>query len=493
MVKRSYVFAAAFLAAAALAFAGEEPRAPDLFEEALAISKQLDPQTNLDDCRTEWKALLERTRVALKQAAAGEAALTPEQTIGALNKELLIDREVSYISNLYWRDSLFTAALLRKKGNCLATSLLYHLVARELNLPIAIAFAPEHAFARWDDGQTVINIETTNKGKTFPDDVMLVAHELSQADLQPNGFVCKLNAEQIRAQLLNNWAGVMFSLERRKDAFALLEQAQKIAPDSPELQLHELNFLMFEGRIAEAEALVKKMLGRKDAGPWARSSAAFAYAMFLESRGRADEAIQLLRDSYSDAPRGMKLNMIDQLGVLYRHKRDFEKAIHYHKLYTELKPTAESFDQLGSVLTEAHQDAEAIAAYEKALKFNPESFFTRVILAGLYERSGDKKKGREYFAKIEEPREDKITWYCALVWYYANIKEPKLMLENMAAAFKLDGSGQVYHYFVREPDLDAYRKEAEFIELMKTHAPKPGPSDAPPKPAPEKEPAEVRN
>jgi len=71
-----------------------------------------------------------------------------------------------------------------------------------------------------------------------------------------------------------------------------------------------------------------------------------------------------------------------------------------------------------------------------------------------------------------------LTWYCALVWYYANIKEKDQMLLNMAAAFKGDQSGHVYQYFVREPDLDPYREDSAFKSLMDANKPEPAPAPA---------------
>ena len=487
--------AALCVTAAVYGWCGEDTPAVNLFEEALTVSKELDPATDLEQCRKEWQKLLDKTKAALAKAQAEDNELTPVQTVATLNRELLIDRNVSYISNRYWRDSLFTSALIKKRGNCLATSLLYYLVARELKLPVYMSFLPEHAFVRWDDGATVINIETTQQGIRFSDEAMLAAHDLSQADLKPNGFLCKLDENQIFARLLRVWAGVEFSLERRKEAFELLHRAQMLMPGSPELRLLEMAFLVFEGDSAKVQAILEEILNEKASGPWAQASAVLAYVNFLESRGKADEAIKLLQARYEEAPRGMRVKMIENLGVLYRHKRDFDRAIFFHKLHTTLHPDEDSYNQLASALTEAHRDKEAVEAYEKALTFNPESFFTQVILAGLYERTGEKAKGRAYFAKIEEPREHRITWYCALVWYYAVIKEPALMLRNMEAAFKLDGSGHAYQYFVREPDMDPYRNDAEFVKLMEAHAPQPVRPDSPPKkqdqPVPEKEPVPV--
>ena len=100
--------------------------------------------------------------------------------IAVLNKSLLAERDVNYLSNLYWRDATLAASLLRKRGNCLSTSTLYMLAGEALKLPIHMVLIPRHAFARWDDGKVRINIETTNKGAEHPDAFYL--HRASQPD-----------------------------------------------------------------------------------------------------------------------------------------------------------------------------------------------------------------------------------------------------------------------------------------------------------------------
>ncbi|MCZ7644317.1 MAG: tetratricopeptide repeat protein [Planctomycetota bacterium] len=399
---------------------GEE----DLFTEALAISKRLDPETDEAACRREFAALVAEIKANLAAANVADPAEPQHRpaVLAELNRRILIDRQVSYISNKYWRDSLFTAALLRKRGNCLSTALLYHFVARELKLPAGLALLPDHALICWPDAQAPLFVETTAKGQLIPRDALMLKYGLEEADLKPNGFLVPLAEPDLRAELRGNWSRILWTMTEREEALALLKKARAGRPDDPHLKLQEARYLLELGRVEEARPMLEGLL-KAGGGSYAKAQAACAWADFLTTRGRIDEALEVLGANWEGAPNFLKLRMLDQLGELHRHKRDFEKAIRYHKLLTTLDPGAESYDELGSVLTEAHRDAEAIAAYEKALTYNPENFFTRVILAGLYERSGEREKGRAYFAKIEEPRDHKLTWHCALVWYYANIKE----------------------------------------------------------------------
>jgi tetratricopeptide (TPR) repeat protein len=470
-VLRPFLFAA--LLVPALIAHCEEPREPSLFDEALTMSQCFDPDTDAVACRKTFGELVEKVRLDLKAAGITEANREEKRddVIATLNRHLLVDRQVSYISNKYWRDSLFTAALMHRKGNCLATSLLYHLVAQELKLPIGIQFLPQHAMVSWQSADAPLYIETTSQGKLLKRANILGHYGLQETDLKPNGFLIPLTPQEIRAELYGTWSHMLESMGQTDEARKFLDKALAACPQNPGFRLQQAAFLHRLGQVDQAREMYQELL-KADNGPFVRTTAARTWAGYLMTRGKIDDALAVLEAHWENAALFHKIAMIDQIGELYRHKRDWEKAIRSHQLHVKLDPGERSYDQLGSVLTEAQRDPEAIAAYESSLKYNPENFFTQVILAGLYERSGNKEKGRALFATIKEPRDNKITWYCALVWYYANIKEEEKLVENMRLALEMERSGHVYQYFIREPDLDPYRQRPAFKALMDAHAPK---------------------
>ncbi|MGD0091424.1 MAG: transglutaminase family protein [Planctomycetota bacterium] len=146
--------------------AKEEAKAEaSLLDRVLELNHIQEPELDAEAARREFAALLAQVKTALADAQ------TPRDKVAAVSKTLLANREVTYLSNLYWRDSTLAASLLRRKGNCLATSTLFVLVGEALGLPIRMVVVPRHAFARWDEGQTKINIETTQQGIEIPDSV----------------------------------------------------------------------------------------------------------------------------------------------------------------------------------------------------------------------------------------------------------------------------------------------------------------------------------
>ncbi|MHC4662062.1 MAG: transglutaminase family protein, partial [Planctomycetota bacterium] len=120
------------------ATAGEEKRAlPEwsepgkLLEMAIKFNKEVqEPELDTEKMKKEFEALVEKAGKELRSHA------TEKEKAAALARVLFADRGVMYLSNMYWRDSTLAAALLRKRGNCLATTTLYVLVARHLGLPV---------------------------------------------------------------------------------------------------------------------------------------------------------------------------------------------------------------------------------------------------------------------------------------------------------------------------------------------------------------------
>src|SRR5262245_40557729 len=87
------------------------PVTATLFDRIAELNRSVqEPELDPVKLREEFSKLMERAREALKGAA------TPEEKVAALNKVLLADRKVEYLSNKYWRDSTLAASVLRSRG-----------------------------------------------------------------------------------------------------------------------------------------------------------------------------------------------------------------------------------------------------------------------------------------------------------------------------------------------------------------------------------------
>ncbi len=207
------------------------PAAPRLFERVVELNAVQEPGLDRDALRAAFRQIVESARAATAKAA------TPRAKIAALNRVLLADLQVTYLSNKYWRDATLAATVLRHKGNCLSTSTLYVLVGQELGLPIRLVFVPEHAFVRWDDEAARINIETTAGGVELPDEQYFLARPCTPQDREKLGWGRSKDADGFLCEILLTAARHRHGENRLREAMALLNEAIALKADRLDIKL----------------------------------------------------------------------------------------------------------------------------------------------------------------------------------------------------------------------------------------------------------------
>jgi len=445
--------------------AGEKER---LLDVVLKFEKEIVPDVDVKKCRRVVSELVTRCRQRLSEARRdSKGSITPEQTIAVLSEVLLKKRGMKYRGNKSWRDGRLHSMLLQKRGNCLSASLLYHVVAEELGLPVQITFTARHAMARWDDGKSVHLIETTAGGKIIPFDQVLKAQGLTKSDLQPNLFLCKTSKNETVAVLETIWCGVMASLGRERRARELLELAAKHAPGWTEPGRIRIWFARREGRHEKMKQYIEAY-AKKAKGPLATTELLLCRAEYCLATGRSLEALSLLKKGLAGSRPAAKLRIKRKIGGTHLMRREFKEAIAAFREVADSKVTWRACWDLAAAYAAAGQYDRAIRACEKLLKLKRGDTLTIVMLAGLHERKGDRKRGRQLFSSVKKPRVYFLDWRRSLIWYYAVIGNQEKMLVNIQAALKMDKSSRTYYYLLTDPALDPYRRTPSFIKLLKS-------------------------
>ena len=148
-------------------------------EEVLALpDEEIDLATAIMILYKEWDpsfdvtgSLEEIDRMALELEARINPGDNPERIVSLINRYLFEESAYTGLADPGYMRKLEYSALPcvieNKKGHCLGLSLLYLALAERLGLPIYGVAAPGHTFVRYDNGETRINIETTEKGKEY--------------------------------------------------------------------------------------------------------------------------------------------------------------------------------------------------------------------------------------------------------------------------------------------------------------------------------------
>lgn len=432
-------------------------------ETCLRLATIQEPELDLEALRAGLEALVEEARASIQDAE------TPGEIVAGLNRTLLADREVTYLSNKYWRDSTLSASVLRRRGNCLSTTTLYVVVGEALELPIHAVLIPRHAFARFDDGETRINIETTAGGQALSDEQYEIQSPYLQVDQRVLGYGRSLEPSEFQAVLHRYAARHCFQTRRPQEALELVEQAQELWRDQPELELERLSIL-YEG-LGEHERSLRGYgaLLETCPSPEIRTRALLGITGDLQGRSRHEEALGLLRQAYRISPRVTMPAVLSAMSSSYRTLRRFEEALITAELSALQVGEADDYTNLAILYKNAERLDDAIRCLRRSLELNPESWNTRLILAGYLIRNGQDEEGWKMFETVEAPRVDPTFYETNLAWFYGSVGRKKEFLEHLDQALRLSETPSILNYIKTEVDFDRYREDPDFQALVERH------------------------
>jgi len=150
----------------------------DLIAGMVLLAKIIDPGCDLAAVRREVKRIADAVR---KKVKSGSPSV---ETLYVLN-------EVFFQTEGFTRDGsdptgakpeglAIHRVLKSRMGNVFTLTGIYVAVATELGLPVAPVVSPYHAFARYDDGTDVVNVEMTEAGGHFDDAIYKVGYGLAK-------------------------------------------------------------------------------------------------------------------------------------------------------------------------------------------------------------------------------------------------------------------------------------------------------------------------
>ena len=443
---------------------GPLPARVDILEAAIEVNRILEPELDEGALREAVAAITSQARGQLAKAA------TAEQKVAALNRVLLADREVSYLSNIYWRDASLAAALLRRKGNCLATTTLYVVVGRRLGLPVHGVLVPQHALARFGLKRPR-NIETTAGGKDCQESHYRTTRGYGDAEAGDFGFGKALSDDQFAAVLLAMGARQLLARGQHAAALRLIERAGKLWPGSLYVAFERADALyQTPGRREEALSFYRGVLSpSQKRSPLARARAAIDLARHVHALGRQGEALSYLRFAYALAPKPQQTMVLDAMSSCYRTRRDFSAAALAQELALVLNPNADALYGLAIMYKNAGHLDDAIRALRQSLKMNPESWHTRLVLAGYLIRAGQAEEGWRVFRTVQKPRGNHDAYHTNMAWFYASAGKKREFLDHLDKALALSTTPRILSYIRTEVDFDRYRDAPDFKALIEKH------------------------
>jgi protein O-mannosyl-transferase len=167
----------------------------------------------------------------------------------------------------------------------------------------------------------------------------------------------------------NNLGGALLLLGKPDEAYAHFQAAAEINPNDPMSRSNLGAYLQEHGKLAEAMAQYDRTISlTSDPG---------LLAATYSNRGTAYRQLgedEKARESYDQALRlnPNQSNAYLGLGELLEKQNQLDDAIRNYSRSVELRPTTTGFLLLGHALETEARRAEALAAYQSALKLSPE-------------------------------------------------------------------------------------------------------------------------
>jgi tetratricopeptide (TPR) repeat protein len=438
--------------------------AGSLLDRVIALNRIQEEDLDVDQVRSAFAALVEQARAATADLP------TPARKIAELNRVILADRLVSYLSNLTWRDSTLAASLLRKAGNCLSTATLYVLVGRELQLPLHLAVVPNHAFACWEDGGTRINIETTAQGVAVPTEQYV--RDLAPEDVAALGWGRPLDDDGFLAELTEAAAGHRQRENRLIEALALFAEVERLAPGRSDLRLAHVRLKgdLSHDRRTEREEL-DRMAGDETLPPTIRTEAMIGVAEMCAAFRNFEQERAVLLKARDFAPKSAQDEVLSALAFCHRSLRDSRAALHYYERviagYPDPTPLrAHHLYNLAILQKNDRQLEAALKSIREALLINPESWNLRLIEAGYLFQGGHREEGLRRFAATKPPRGDVEFYQGMLAWFYAKTLQREQFYRHFEFALIGANSLHTLVWVDQDEDLDPFRKEPEFAKLV---------------------------
>ena len=438
-------------------------------QEVIKLNRLLEPELDETQLKESFAQLVAQCQAAIQDQE------NPEATIAALNNILLKDRKISYLSNIYWRDASLSAAVLNGQCNCLAGSTLYVCIGQSLDLPIHMVLSPGHAFVRWENKQARINIETTNLGKAYSDEHYLWgANQISPLDIQALRYGKSLTTKECLAELQYIVAFQMRSRGQYEKAIDLMRTVCAALPHREDYHLGLLGLIA--DNTGDRQTYLKQLYQylSNSKAPGIRTQALLSLADEYSNDKQFDRQRQLLLAAFNEAPKNMVKSVLHELAFCHRSLKDYRGGRRYLELYGALvspnSPEYAGYLYNLAIMQKNDGDlAAALQSIDAGILRNPESWNLKVIKAGYLVLHGQRETGLTLFATVQKPRGDQQFWNIMQAWFYAVSKQRDKFYQAFDFALSASKSPRILTWLEQDVDLDHYRDEQAFKDLVQKH------------------------
>ncbi len=402
---------------------------PDLLEILLMVSKHWKPSLDLAPLKEETEKLTLSARQKLQGLDRPEAIIRTIRTVihdeGGYRYTDQVDERGVPINP----EELFLHGLLNThKGYCMNLSLLYLILGQKLGLPFYGVALPNHFFVRYEREAVKVNIETTERGVSYPDSFYRQRFGTLAGSKNPY-FMKNLDTRQTLGAYFSNVGMVYYQNQKPERAIFYLGISTAINPESIDAQNNLAN--IYSELKKPQEAIKHYNLALKsDPG---NSSTLFNLGLVLQESGNFTKAINVFLQVVQINPAFSPAHQM--LANLYLQENRLISALLHLKILVRVQPgNLQNHLNIASTYGRMGQQKLAIETLKKVqIQFpgNPE---IHEGLAEAYYRMEDFHQSIIQYRFLIDQDQTKLRNYIQLGWTYYRLHDLP-----MASAWTLRG------------------------------------------------------
>jgi len=250
-----------------------------------------------------------------------------------------------------------------------------------------------------------------------------------------------------------------------------MEEAIRLWPANEEYALEKLGLLY--GGLGKRDEALRGWgdLTKTAKSPEVRVRSLMGIAGDLQAHEKHEEALDLLRRAFHDAPKSVVPAVLSSMASSFRTLRRFNEALLAMDLSLagQFQPEADDFTGLAIFYKNAGLLDDAIRCLYHSVDRNPEDWNTRLILAGYLIRAKRDDEGWKMFKTVEKPRTDEQFYETNLAWFYGSVGKKAELLEHLGKALEMAKEPSILNYIKTEVDFDKFREDEGFKALVEKH------------------------
>ena len=305
---------------------------PDLLETLLMVSKHWKPSLDLAPLKEEIQIIIRSAKHKLSGLD------RPEDIIRIIRTVIHDEAGYRYTDQVDERgvpinpEELFLHGLLHThKGYCMNLSLLYLILGQKLGLPFYGVALPNHFFVRYERDAVKVNIETTERGVSYPDSFYLQRFG-TLAKAKTPYFMKNLNTRQTLGAYFSNVGMVYYKNQKLERAIFYLGISTAINSESIDAQNNLANIY---SELKKPQQAIKhyNLALKADSG---NISTLFNLGLVLQESGKATQAINAFLQVVQIDPGFSSAHRM--LANLYLQDNRLISALLHLKLLVRIQP-----------------------------------------------------------------------------------------------------------------------------------------------------------